>query len=101
MGVTNFGTLFLDGKRLITGEFPEITFSLGDENNVRKFSTSESFSMTVTITHSKMNRKMFVHSLKNLGYSKNDAKKVSWFCCKKRIPYNRARTMIVLGIPLK
>lgn len=95
--IENAGILYLDGKPLCLAEMPEITLgSIDTESSIRSFSNCRSCSMTGTFIYSKMSRKRFVHNLIKLGYSKKDAKQLSWYCNRKRIPYSQANHLLLL-----
>ncbi len=95
--------LYLDSKPLNIFDMSPITFNpdIDIGNKVRSFSNCQSGTFTGTISRTKISRKKFVHSLINRGYSKKDAKQLSWYCNRKRIPYSRANVMISLGVPIK
>lgn len=104
MGETeNTGVLYLNGKQLCLAEMPEITFDsyMNGKEIIGAFSHDRSCSFTVTFKYAKISRKRFVRNLMKQGYSKKDAKWLSWYCNKKRISYSKANTLIALGLSVR
>lgn len=93
------GISYLDGKPLYMAEMPEITFE-PNKDSIQSFSLCKEYSITGTFTYLRMSRKKFIRNLIKQGYSKKNAKWIAWYCCRKRIPYSRANTLILFGISL-
>lgn len=95
----NSGILYLDGKALCMAEMPEITFE-PNKDDTYLFSACKNHSITGTFTYLRMRRKKFIRNLIKQGYSKKNAKWIAWYCCKKRIPYSKANTLIYFGLSI-
>ena len=91
--------LYLDGKPLCVTEMPKITFE-PNKDNTYSFSACETCSITGTFIYLRISRKKFVRNLIKQGYSKKNAKWIAWYCCKKRIPYSKANTLIYFGLSI-
>ena len=64
------------------------------------FSACKNHSITGTFIYLRMSRKKFIRNLIKQGYSKKNAKWIAWYCCKKRIPYSKANTLIYFGLSI-
>lgn len=95
----NSGILYLDGKPLCMAGMPEITFE-PNKDNTHSFSVCENCSISGTFTYLRMSRKKFIRNLIKQGYSKKNAKWIAWYCCRKRIPYSKANTLIYFGLSI-
>ncbi len=102
MGETKRGVLYLNDKPLNIIEIPEITFGSNTiEDEIRSFTNCKSCQITGQFSYPKISRKKFVRFLMNQGYSKKDAKWLSWYYQRKRISYGRAKTLITFGLSIK
>lgn len=89
------GILFINGKMI---NIKEATV----DNNVICDSKSlsllpKSMSGSFASKFSKLKRKRFIRWLERYGYSKKFAKKIVWKYNKKKIPYGKARFLIMFG----